>query len=149
MNFINFNEHIIDIPVNKYGGSEKKKTIIMDDGNMYMLKFPDPIREKGRDVSYINNVFSEYIGCNIFKIVGFDVQETVLGVYIDKEKIKIACACKDVRGDGESLVEMEKICLEYTDDTVPLTFSSIREVLSRMQFGNVDLIYEEYCKMHL
>jgi hypothetical protein len=63
---------------NKFLGSEKKITMIYN-GEVYMLKFPDPIREKNNDLSYINNQFSEHIGCCIFKDCGFSVQETVLG----------------------------------------------------------------------
>ena len=53
----------------EYGGSEKKKKIIYN-GEVYLLKFPDPIRKKNMPLSYINNVFSEYIGCKIFDIAG-------------------------------------------------------------------------------
>lgn len=35
--------------------------------------------EKNKNISYINNAFSEYIGSNIFNIVGFKTQNTILG----------------------------------------------------------------------
>lgn len=41
--------------VNTYGGSEKKKKIIYDN-EIYLLKFPDPIREKNAHISYVNNL---------------------------------------------------------------------------------------------
>jgi len=47
-----------EIP-NFYSGSENKKTLIYND-ERYLVKFPDPIREKNKNVSYVNNVFSEY-----------------------------------------------------------------------------------------
>ena len=50
---MNLNNHITKTLLNEYAGSEKKKTVLMDDGNKYLLKFPDPIREKGKDLSYI------------------------------------------------------------------------------------------------
>ena len=71
--------------LNNYKGSEKKKTLIYN-GKRYLVKFPDPIREKNKNISYINNAFSEYIGSNIFKICGFEVQNTILGKYIYIEK---------------------------------------------------------------
>ena len=52
-----------------YGGSEKKKKIIYN-GEVYLLKFPDPIIEKS--LLYKNNVFSTYIGCKIFESVNID-----------------------------------------------------------------------------
>lgn len=63
---------------NRYKGSEKKKTLIYD-SKRYLVKFPDPIREKNKNISYINNAFSEYIGSNIFKMAEFEAQNTLLG----------------------------------------------------------------------
>jgi len=57
---------------NFYGGSEYKKALIYND-KKYLIKLPDPIREKNKSVSYINNVFSEYVGSNIFKLCGFNL----------------------------------------------------------------------------
>ena len=74
---------------NNYKGSEKKKTLIYDN-KKYLVKFPDPIREKNKNISYINNAFSEYVGSNVFRMAGFKVQNTILGKYLynGKEKIK-------------------------------------------------------------
>ena len=66
--------------LNLYKGSDKKKTIIYND-KKYLLKFSDSIREKNKKISYINNAYSEYIGSSIFKICGFNVQNTILGTY--------------------------------------------------------------------
>lgn len=52
--------------INNYKGSEKKKTLIYNN-KKYLVKFPDPIREKNKNISYINNAISEYIGSNILK----------------------------------------------------------------------------------
>ncbi len=65
---------------NNYKGSEKKKTLVYNK-KRYLVKFPDPIREKNKNISYINNAYSEYIGSNIFKIIGIDTQNTILGKY--------------------------------------------------------------------
>lgn len=37
--------------------------------------------EKNKNISYSNNAFSEYIGSNIFTLVGFKTQNTILGKY--------------------------------------------------------------------
>lgn len=75
---INFNEGL-ELP-NRFSGSEKKKTIIFQN-RRYLVKFPDPAREKKLETSYINNVYSEYIGSLIFKSAGMPTQTTVLGTY--------------------------------------------------------------------
>jgi len=80
---------------NNYHGSEKKKTLIYNN-KKYLVKFPDPIREKNKNISYINNAFSEYVGSNVFKIADFDTQNTVLGIYNYNGKEKIYNIIKEV-----------------------------------------------------
>lgn len=146
MDFINFNEHIIQNKLNVYGGSEKKRTVILDDGKQYLLKFPDPAREINREISYINNAVSEYIGCHIFKQLGFEVQETILGTFTDERgKEKIACACKDIREKGDTLHEAENLSLELLDDKQNLTFCSVQELLDNLDALDSDMAFREYC----
>lgn len=95
---------------NIYSGSEKKKKLIYN-SEKYLVKFPDPIRQKNKDISYINNAFSEYIGSNIFKLCGIDAQDTLLGVYQFNGKNKIVCACKDFLDNDYILLEFDKLAL--------------------------------------
>ena len=95
--------------LNKFWGSEKKTTLLYN-GEIYMLKFPDPIREKNNALSYMNNQFSEHIGCRVFEACGFLTQETVLGTYTDKAgKNRIVVGCKDFTQDGATLHEFSKL----------------------------------------
>lgn len=100
---------------NKYKGTEKKKTLIYD-SKRYLVKFPDPIREKNKNISYINNAYSEYVGSNIFRIVGFKVQNTILGKYKYNGNDKIVCACEDFTDDENELYEFESIALSSNPD---------------------------------
>lgn len=100
---------------NRYKGSEKKKTLIYD-SKRYLVKFPDPIREKNKNISYINNAYSEYVGSNIFRIVGFKVQNTILGKYKYNGKDKIVCACEDFTDEENELYEFESIALSSNPD---------------------------------
>ena len=100
---------------NRYKGSEKKKTLIYD-SKRYLVKFPDPIREKNKNISYINNAFSEYVGSNIFRIVGFKVQNTILGKYKYNGNDKIVCACEDFTDEENELYEFESIALSSNPD---------------------------------
>lgn len=101
---------------NRYGGSEKKKTLLYK-GRLYMVKFPDPIRQKGNDLSYMNNAFSEDIGCKIAESIGFSVQDTFLALYReDNGKEKIVVACEDFCQDGAVLSEFSKMILSDTDN---------------------------------
>ncbi len=73
---INFTNCVEEL--NKFISSEKKKTLIFED-KRYLVKFPNPILDK--NISYINNSLSEYVSSNIFRLVGFETQETLLGKY--------------------------------------------------------------------
>lgn len=110
---IDFTECIEEL--NNYKGSEKKKTLIYDN-KKYLVKFPDPVREKNKNISYINNAFSEYVGSNIFSIVGFETQNTILGNYTYNEKAKIVCACEDFTDNDNVLYEFESLALSTNPD---------------------------------
>lgn len=101
--------------LNNYKGSEKKKTLIYNK-KRYLVKFPDPIREKNKNISYINNAFSEYIGSNIFKIAGFKTQNTILGKYFYNGKEKIVCGCEDFTDNTHILYEFESLALSTNPD---------------------------------
>ena len=99
--------------INNYGGSELKATYIIN-GEKYMVKMPDPIRKKTLDLGYMNNQYSEYIGCHIFESVGIPVQKTML-VKLNKDgKEKIAVACKDFLNSGEELIEISNVSLSLS-----------------------------------
>lgn len=91
----------------EYTGSEKKKTMILDN-KKYLVKFPDPNRSTKLEISYINNVYSEYIGTKIFKLCGFETQKVNLGIYNKDGKQRIVCGCEDFTNSETKLVEFEK-----------------------------------------
>lgn len=100
---------------NKYLGSDRKKTLLIN-GEKYLLKFPDPIRNKKYVLSYINNAVSEYLGCHIYESIGIPVQETRLGFYREKNgKTKVACACKDFCRNEFELYEVKALSLANTE----------------------------------
>lgn len=135
----NVNEHIKRVLLNEYGGSEQKETVILDDNCKYMIKKPDPTRETNRKyiLSYINNAYSEYIGCQIARILGLDVQETILGEYStinrNGEKTdKIVCLCKDVREANERLLQFDTISLSSETKT-SVDFNTAMYVLGQIK----------------
>lgn len=121
---------------NNYKGSEKKKTLIYN-GKKYLVKFPDPIREKNKNISYINNAFSEYIGSNIFKMIGFETQNTILGKYNYNGKEKIVCACEDFTSDDSELFEFEGLALSTNPDKkIDTDLSDIIDVIEECKMIN-------------
>ena len=92
-----------------YGGSERKGAVEYN-GCLYMIKFPDRARAQKTILSYINNQYSEHLGCLIFKACGFETQETKLGYYTDyKGERKLVVGCKDFTQDGSKLYEFARL----------------------------------------
>ena len=134
---------------NNYKGSEKKKTLIYSN-KKYLVKFPDPIREKNKNISYINNAFSEYVGSNIFKIIGFKVQNTILGKYFYKGKEKIVCACEDFTDEEHVLYEFEKLVLSTNPDKkIETELNDIMEVINENKMINNKETKEKFWEMFI
>ena len=136
----NLNEHIVKRLINRYGGSERKETIVLDDGKQYLLKLPDPTREVKRELSYINNAVSEYLGCKIIKEIGLPVQEVIIGEYstpsfsTGQTKTYIACACRNLEENGYSLAEAERTSLGSDDDTKGASLPSFSTLAKIAQY---------------
>ncbi len=108
-----------------YGGSEKKIGISIN-GVPYMLKF-----QKKTPFGFRYNTISEYLGCHIFQMLGFDCQNTYLGTYNNEYVV----ACKDFVNDecqfvpfndvGESSLEEDKEKYQYSyEDIISLLLAN-------------------------
>lgn len=117
-----------EVLTNTFGGSEKKKRIIFD-GRIYMVKFPDRVRAQKNELSYMNNQFSEDIGCKIYKTLGFETQNTFLATYRIGDENKIVVACEDFTQDGDQLIEFHKLSLEYIENDSLRTQANIDNVI--------------------
>lgn len=144
INFTNALERL-----NNYRGSEKKKTLIYND-KKYLVKFPDPIRGKDKNISYINNTFSEYIGSNIFKLSNFIVQNTILGIYKYNEKEKIICACEDFTDEENILYEFETLALSTNPDKkIDTELNDIMEIIEENKMINTKETKEKFWDMFI
>ena len=101
-----------------YSGAEKKIGITINNQD-YIVKFQKTERFGKR-----NNHISEYIGCRIFELMGFNVQETYLGTYDGEEVVVIKdfvekgqqfVAFNDV---GESSIDEDKERYQYSYDDI-------------------------------
>ena len=87
--------------ISTYSGSDRKVAVIYK-GERYMLKFAEKrSRVNDFDTSNVNNIVSEHIACQIAKTIGFDVQETVMGLYHDE----LVVGCKNFLRKNEILHE--------------------------------------------
>lgn len=95
-----------------YGGTAGRKMGICYNGNDYILKFPGNLKEqhmKNICLSYSNSPVCEYIGSKIYRMLGFAVHDTILGI----RNGKIVVACRDFLGEGERLYEFDKIKVTF------------------------------------
>jgi len=135
---VNFNDG--EEKLNKFFGSEKKTTILYNN-ILYMLKYPDPIRgDKLKGVlSYKNNQYSEHIGSSIFAVCGLEAQETVLGYFTDASgKEKIVVGCKDFTQDGGILYELSKLANQTStsEDKLGATIENVALIINENKLIN-------------
>lgn len=91
-----------------FGGANGPKIGIVYNEESYMLKFP-PEAKVNKALSYTNSSVSEHIGCKIYNSVGIPAQETIMGTFIHKGKVKIVVACKDLETDGYILKDFASL----------------------------------------
>lgn len=122
-------------PVNRfraYGGANGNKINIIYEGHSYMLKFP-PRPRRDLEISYTNGCISEYVACHIFGMLGFRVQDTLLGSYTDNRgKKKLVVACRDFTEGGKTLMEfahLKNTCIDSEQNGYGKELSSILEAI--------------------
>ena len=75
-----------------YGGHGGSKKGIIIDGEKWFLKYPKSTKSmEVKGISYTTTPLSEYLGSNIYDLIGIPAHETRLGVYDNK----LVVACKD------------------------------------------------------
>lgn len=94
-------------------GTTRKIGIRFNEEN-YLLKYLEKSNKhhyKNKKETYFNSIYSEYIACNIGKKIGLNIQETLLGVDLDRTIYEyIPCvACKDFCGENENIIHAEQL----------------------------------------
>ncbi len=105
-----------------YGGSEKKYGILIGDAP-YMLKL-QKMTAFGKRFNHV----SEFIGCHVFALLGFDAQETYLGSYQGEQVV----ACKDFIDSGVQFVPFNDVgesSLDQNKDLYQYTYEDIMQML--------------------
>ena len=82
---------------------------------------------------YMNNQFSEYIGCNIFRICGFETQDTLLGYFTAPTGTKkLVVGCKDFTQDGGILYEFSKLANQVqVDGKYGTSIESVADIVNK------------------
>ena len=112
-----------------YNGANGNKIAVIYNENRYMLKFPSVARLND-NMSYANGCLAEYIGCHIFETLGFEVQDTLLGIYRKNNKEKIVVACKDFCVNGFTLQDFASLKNTIIDSDYNGYGTELEDILS-------------------
>lgn len=127
-----------------YGGSERKCGILVD-GYEYMIKF----QKYNNFGQKIYNHVSEYIGCQIFEMLGFEVQETYLGTYNGEEVV----ACKNFIVDNCQFVPFNDVgesTLDNDKEKYQYSYEDIMKMLNdNSKLTNVDKTIKVFWEMFI
>ena len=132
----------------EYGGRAGEKKGIIYNNDFWFLKFPKNTlgMDKVRGLSYVTSPLSEFIGSNIYRILGYDVHETILGICFDGKRNKVVCACKDfIKDDKNELLipytalrnDTNPELMNRRDDESSLSASNINEIIFQLDHNSV------------
>ncbi len=89
-----------------YGGQAGMKDGIIYNDENWIVKYPKTTKDMNVEgMSYTTSSLSEFIGNNIYRILGYKVHETRLAL----KNNKLVVMCKDFRADDEMLLEIRTI----------------------------------------
>lgn len=123
-----------NLPLRKksYGGANGNKLSVVIDNELYMLKLPSHA-PKNINLSYSNSCVSEYIGSNIFSMLGIEAQETILGSFTYKGIERIAVACKDFEKDNYKLMDFASVKNQIIDSNSNGYGTEIKDIVETIE----------------
>ena len=132
----------------EYGGRAGEKKGIIYNNDFWFLKFPKNTlgMDKIKGLSYVTSPLSEYIGSNIYHILGYDAHETILGICFDGKRNKVVCACKDfIKDDKNELLipytalrnDTNPELMNRREDNSSLSASNINEIIFQLDHNSV------------
>lgn len=126
----NFN----DYPTKKktYGGANGNKLSIIIDNELYMLKLPQHAT-KNEQLSYANSSISEYLGSNIFKMLGMNTQDTLLGTFTYHNVERVSVACKDFEKNGFILKDFASVKNQIIDSNSNGYGTELNDILETIE----------------
>ena len=148
----NFNNYEIS-KFKYYDGTNGNKICLLDDyGTKYMLKTP-PLKNKNtKNKYYTNGCISEHIGCLIFKCLGFNTQDTKLGIYTVDGKDKMCVLCKDFETDNKKLfkfAEIKNAIISSNENGFGVELSSVLEAIEEQNNINPLILKSFYFDMFI
>lgn len=138
------------IPGRAYNGANGSKIAVEYRGEAYMLKFPPSAEKKPTALSCTNSCISEHLASTIFNLLDVKAQETMLGTYTVKGKVKVVCACKDFTVGGKRLFDFCSIKNTILDSDTGGSGTELEDIvdtLGKQQFVLPALLQEHFWDM--
>lgn len=140
------------IPGRVYNGANGSKIAVEYNGEAYMLKFPPSGEGKPTELSYTNSCISGHLASSIYNMIGIKAQETMLGTFTVKGKIKTVCACKDFTVDGKRLFDFCSIKNTVIDSDTGgngTELEDIMDTIDKQQFVSPTRLREHFWNMFI
>ena len=94
----------------------------------------------------------KYISCNIFKTLGLNTQDTILGKYLLNGKEKIVVACKDFvtpGNDFKQFAELKNSQIESSQNGYGTELSEVIETIENQSIYDVKILKEFFWNMFI
>ena len=140
------------IPGRAYNGANGSKIAVEYNGEIYMLKFPPSGAKKPTHLSYTNSCISEHLASTIFNFLEIKAQETILGTFTVRNKIKTVCACKDFTTNGKRLFDFCSIKNTILDSDTGGSGTELEDVMDtidKQQFVSPSTLREHFWNMFI
>ncbi|MEI3525571.1 MAG: HipA domain-containing protein [Eubacteriales bacterium] len=138
------------IPGRAYNGANGNKIAVEYNNEIYMLKFPPSGAKKPTELSYTNSCISEHLASTIFNLIGISAQETMLGTFAVKGKVKTVCACKDFTSGGKRLFDfcsIKNTILDSDTGGSGTELEDIMDTIDKQQFVSPSVLREHFWNM--
>lgn len=140
-----------------YGGNSGGKESILINDKFWIIKYPKSTKGMSRigTLSYTTSPLSEYLGSQIYHILGYEVHDTILGI----RNSKVVVACKDFCVNRGDLVEFRELKNTYNEElnmkleesfssTGSSHFVNLNEIMLHLEYNpllkNVEGIKERF-----
>ena len=135
------------VPGRAYNGANGSKIAISYNGDVYMLKFPPSAAGKPTELSYTNGCISEHLSSSIFNLIGITAQETILGTYVVKDKVKLVCACRDFTSGGMRFFDfcsIKNTVLDSDSNGTGTELSDVLDAIDKQRYINLVLLRSHF-----
>ena len=141
---IDFTNCKID-PLRAYDGANGSKICVIYNNERYMIKFPAYAKDN-KFMHYSNGCLNEHVASTIYRSLGIDTQETLLGIYKGKEIV----ACKDFCATGERIINFGMIknqCIDSEHGGYGTELKSVLEAIETQQLYDPITLKKHFWKM--